>query len=166
VGNARPTARDPAPVVDPALREKYRVEVGAINALTLALVFLFLAAGSTKITGLVATRAHYALVSDFKRYVVALRLLQFGMDDVSLRVLVGIHELFLAVALLTTAAVPAGVALGVIMIGAISTHVLLRESPVVPCFVLTMIVAMVLLRLKVRRSIRDEALATVQAKER
>eukprot|EP00183_Erythrolobus_madagascarensis_P003912 CAMPEP_0185855648 /NCGR_PEP_ID=MMETSP1354-20130828/26396_1 /TAXON_ID=708628 /ORGANISM="Erythrolobus madagascarensis, Strain CCMP3276" /LENGTH=134 /DNA_ID=CAMNT_0028557713 /DNA_START=37 /DNA_END=437 /DNA_ORIENTATION=+ len=126
---SRSVPRDPAPVVDPALREKYKVEVTAINVLTLALVFVFLTAGSTKITGLFAARAHYAMVLDFQRYVAALKLQQIGMDDVSLRVFVGIHEMFLAVALLTTVAVPAACALGVIMMGAIFTHAVLRESP-------------------------------------
>ncbi|KAA8491067.1 hypothetical protein FVE85_4484 [Porphyridium purpureum] len=146
-------------VVDPDLRERFKREVQVINFCTVFLACLFALVGFAKLSPMLTADLHRVLVEDFKRYTQALHLGQIGMDATAFRVLVGMHEIFLAVGLVTTYALFAAIVLALIMLGTIVAHVLLNEPFYMPSAVLLILVTMISIRLRVRRLIAQDAQA-------
>jgi uncharacterized membrane protein YagU involved in acid resistance len=112
-----------------------------VNATMAMICFVFLMAGVNKLTPALDAGTHAFLVESAKRYPEVLFLDKLGVDHVTLRVAIGSAEVLLAVALLTPAFFAAGLCLIFIMIGAIFTHVSLKESPLVPAVIMAIIFA-------------------------
>jgi hypothetical protein len=103
--------------------------------------FIFLMSGVNKLTPALDPATHAFLVESAVRYPEVLFLDKLGVDHVTLLVAIGAAEVLLAVTVLTPAFFAAGSCLIVIMMGAIFTHVRLKESPLAPAVIMAIIVA-------------------------
>lgn len=125
-----------------------------VNIFSFLLFFAFSMAGIGKISSFFPT--HKYMVAASKEWVYALYLDKIGMDDVSLRVAIGMSEIFLALVLLTPQASFAVAALMFLMFGAIFTHVRLHESPLPPTIMLGMLAILGQLRRMLSKAILSE----------
>mmetsp|Transcript_1010 Transcript_1010/g.1909 ORF Transcript_1010/g.1909 Transcript_1010/m.1909 type:complete len:180 (-) Transcript_1010:127-666(-) len=144
------------PIVDEGLKQKYKREIFVINFLTISLVMFFAVSGWSKLSPYGIPQMHNKMLIMFEKYSIILQIDKIGMDSTTLRVLFGIHEIFFAVGLLTDYTIPVACGLALILMTSIVANALLRDSIFIPGVVLSMNVCMSLLRLQVRRQIRQE----------
>lgn len=118
--------------------------------------------GSLKVTTLYfLAEVHADMVSKAKNWPAALYLDKIGIDPVTLRVAIGLAEVFLSFMLLTPSATPAACALIFIMCGAIVTHVRLNEPVTAPAFMLCLLACLVVLRGMLKKNV--QGMATVKS---
>ena len=153
---AQAASAQPRAGVDPELVQRFRWEVRVINFSTIFLTILFSLVGFSKISGLMLPDMHAMLVNDFKAYHAVWQLKKVNMDVVAFRVLIGMTEIFCAVALVTPHALPAAALLMTLMVGACYTHYAVGQPLIVPAVVLTLLVVMVSARLRVRMQLAGE----------
>lgn len=129
-----------------------------INVLSFLLFFSFLLSGTIKLTSLyVLQEAHAEMVRNAKQWLTALYLDRTGMDDVSLRVAIGVAEVVLSFWLLTPYGTRAAYCLAFIMTGAVFVHVRLDTPVTAPLFMLSLLIALIVLRKLLKLQIERQA---------
>jgi uncharacterized membrane protein YphA (DoxX/SURF4 family) len=131
----------------------------AFTALSFFLAFAFFMGGINKIAPVHAP-TYATMVAASQHWPSALHLDKIGVDATTLRVAIGITEVFAAIILLTPAVSAVAAVLQFIMVGAAYTHIRLEESPVPPLVMFALLGALQVLRTMARK----EAAAPAAAK--